>query len=652
MQKFKVSLLLSSLLLALPVYAQSVVTSVEFTPTPAPVSAEERSRFYTRSSAIVTYRDGAKKVFPMAYQTLYRSGDKFANNAAGLIVDKAGRPILRSAANAEGEIAQGPFYSFSPDANSLLGIQNGKDSASLITHFEYSTDAPNVDSAKPPVSLYGQLPAAIYQARILQDKKTGLLHVTALNNVDASASDGIWTPCGASQTPWGTHLGGEEYEPNAKEFETVPFEAMNLYTATPGKTAQAGGSNPYAYGYKFEVSVADSGTSTDKQALVKHYAMGRLANELGDVMPDQRTVYMGDDGRDTVMFMFVADQAGKLSAGTLYAAIWMQVFAANGGQAGLRWIPLGHASDDEVHQLVQSGLRFSDIFEVVSVLEVKANPEKYSDFKAVYAYPGTGKEVAHLEYLKLKAGQEKAAAFLESRRYAAMLGATSEFTKMEGVTHNTRDKRLYIAMSYIEKGMVDKLNEDRAQDDINLEGDPKDLVCGAVYEATLGGGEHDLQGNKIDSLWVASSIQALVTGGKKPFGQTYGELDKCDTDRIANPDNLKYSESMRTLFISEDSGNHLNNFVWAYNVDRKQSTRIFSAPIGGENTGLQVVEDWNGYAYLMSNIQHPAAVEDLKQYPDAIKNGLGSKISQKGIVGYISGLPAVSNSVNKLKRSH
>lgn len=633
MKKLPISLLLSSLLLSVSVQAAPSVKSVEFTPTPVPASAEERSSFYTRSSAIVTYSNGAKKVFPLSYQTLYRSGDKIGDSYAGLIVDKAGKPILRSAATAEGEMAQGPFYSYSPDANSLLGIKNG--SASLVTHFEYSTEAPNVETGKSAVPLYGQLPAAINLAKIVQNKQSGRLQVTALSNIDASVSDGIWIPCGASQTPWGTHLGGEEYEPNAKEFETEPFQPMNLYAATLGKTAKQGGSNPYAYGYKFEVSV------TGKPALVKHYSMGRLANELGDVMPDKRTVYMGDDGRDTVMFMYVADKAGQLTAGTLYAAIWMQVSAVNGGQAGLRWIPLGHASDDEVHQLVKSGIHFSDIFEVASPAEVKADPQKYSQFKPVFVYPGTGRENGHLEYLKLKPGQEKAAAFLESRRYAALLGATSEFTKMEGVTHNTRDKRLYIAMSYIEKGMVDKLNEDRARDDINLEGDAKDLSCGAVYEARMRGGEVDLDGGKIDSAWVASSISALVTGAKKPFGQQYGELDKCDSDRIANPDNLKYSEAMRTLFIGEDSGNHLNNFVWAYNVDAKQATRIFSAPIGGENTGLQVVEDWNGHAYLMSNIQHPAAREDLSKYPAAIKDELAAKVSQKGVVGYIGGLPGI-----------
>ena len=314
-----------------------------------------------------------------------------------------------------------------------------------------------------------------------------------LNNVDASASDGIWTPCAGSLTPWGTHLGGEEYEPNAKEFENEPLQAMNLYTGTLGKTAQAGGSNPYAYGYKFEVSVDDKGAVAFCQALCD----GRLANELGDVMPDRRTVYMGDDGRDTVMFMFVADKAGQTDGGLrCMRRSGCKCPRPTAARPELRWIPLGHASEDEVHKLIQGGIRFSDIFEVASPGDVKANPAKFSDFKPVYVYAGTGKEVAHLEYLKLKPGMEKAAAFLESRRYAALLGATSEFTKMEGVTHNARDKRLYVAMSYVEKSMVDKLNEDRPRDDINLEGDAKDMACGAVYEASLKGGERDLDGRQ------------------------------------------------------------------------------------------------------------------------------------------------------------
>lgn len=635
----KKSALLLSLLASLSVHAESQVAQVEFTPTFAPVTDTERTSYYTQSSVIVTYKNGSKKSFPLSYQALYHSGDKFGGEQAGLIVDKNSKPISRSAPNAEGEVAQGPFISFAPDANTLLGVRNGISSAYLMTHYEYNTEAPNVDASKSAVQLYGQLPAAIYKAKVEQDKRTGKLRVVDLNNVDAVAIDGIWTPCAASLTPWGTHLGGEEYEPNAKEYEYEPLQAMNLYTNTLGKKAQEGGANPYSYGYKFELSVSENGSSK----LVKHYAMGRLANELGDVMPDKRTVYMGDDGRDTVMFMFVADKPNLIDAGTLYAAIWMSTTSVNGGKAMLRWIPLGHASDDEIHKIISSGIRFSDIFEIATPLEFQSSPERFKEYKPVYVYAGTGKEAAHLEYLKLKKGQEKAAAFLESRRYAAYLGATSEFTKMEGVTHNARDKNLYLAISYIEKGMVDKQSEDRLRDDINLEGDAKDMACGAVYEANMRGGELDLDGHLIDSEWVATKIQVLVSGAKKPFSQAYGEFDKCDTDRIANPDNIKFSESMRTLFIGEDSGNHLNNFLWAYNVDQKQAkpVRIFSAPLGGENTGLQVVENWNGHSYLMSNIQHAAATDDLKSYPSAVKDSLGAQADKRGIVGYIGGLPSM-----------
>ena len=82
--------------------------------------------------------------------------------------------------------------------------------------------------------------------------------------------------------------------------------------------------------------------------------------------------------------------------------------------------------------------------------------------------------------------------------------------------------------------------------------------------------------------------------------------NSANPDKIANPDNLKYSEAMRTLFIGEDSGNHVNNFLWAYNVDTKQLSRILSCPAGAESTGLHAVDDLNGFSYIMSNFQHPA----------------------------------------------
>ena len=50
--------------------------------------------------------------------------------------------------------------------------------------------------------------------------------------------------------------------------------------------------------------------------------MGRISHELVQVMPDNRTVLMGDDYTNGGLFMFVADEEKDLSAGTLYVAKW------------------------------------------------------------------------------------------------------------------------------------------------------------------------------------------------------------------------------------------------------------------------------------------------------------------------------------------
>ena len=88
-----------------------------------------------------------------------------------------------------------------------------------------------------------------------------------------------------------------------------------------------------------------------------------------------------------------------------------------------------------------------------------------------------------VEYLKLKPGKEKAAAFLETRRYAAMLGATTEFNKMEGVALNEKDKKVYIAISDQSKAMEkDSTGKDPA-DHIQL---PK-IKAGVTYQLDLRG---------------------------------------------------------------------------------------------------------------------------------------------------------------------
>ena len=80
---------------------------------------------------------------------------------------------------------------------------------------------------------------------------------------------------------------------------------------------------------------------------------------------DEKTAYLSDDGTNVGFYMYVADTARDLSAGTLYAAKWIQTSAVdtNGGSADIQWIKLGHATDAELKAIVAAGPKFSDIFD-------------------------------------------------------------------------------------------------------------------------------------------------------------------------------------------------------------------------------------------------------------------------------------------------
>jgi hypothetical protein len=104
---------------------------------------------------------------------------------------------------------------------------------------------------------------------------------------------------------------------------------------------------------------------------------------------------------------------------------------------------------------------------------------------------------------------------------------------------------------------------------------------------------------------------------------------------------------LRTLFIGEDSGRHVNNYLWAYNIDTGKLSRILSVPAGAESTGLQAVDNINGFAYVMSNFQHPGEYistmdADLEAAVDPLINEYWNNKRKAGI-GYISGIPAIQN---------
>jgi len=562
---------------------KAILNSVSFSPMAAPTLADPAAMATTTVGSVLSahFSDGTRTDFRLSYAPFFITGDLVPDGRGGQVLaggyhDIHGRPIIdRSVASQERQ-----FFSDSPDGTSLLRVPGARvegvkgQPVFAVVQFEYTSKARDGKTA-----MYGKLPSPIAVLTLDQDPATGRLKLVKYHNVDTSGVHGLWITCGASLSPWNTHLSSEEYEPDAfaaRDRNHLDDFSRHLY----GDPARA---NPYHYGHLPEVTVRPDGTASIR----KHYCLGRLSHELVQVMPDERTVLMGDDATNSGYFVFVADRPRDLSAGTLYVARVGAGFSLDpaAAAASLGWIRLGHASSAEI-------LRLADTLQARDILDLATSDPGDASYRRIVAN-------GRIEWIRVRPGMEQAAAFLETHRYAAYVGASMGFTKMEGTTVNVRDKLAYSALQNIEKSMV-------AGDPLNVPGNgvavPKALKAGAVMVLSLKGGLKDESGAAIDSDWMPADLKALLTGedmGADALGNT------ARVDRIANPDNLKFSEQMRTLFIGEDSSQHVNNFLWAYQIDTRQLARVMSVPAGAESTGLHAVDELNGWTYIMSNFQHP-----------------------------------------------
>ena len=580
--------------------------------------------------------------YGIGYKTLLRSGDQpgqgielsedWQGTRFGGLIDIEGNPVLQE--DGTQRVSQ------SNDFSSLLDL--GKDEGLwMVSHFE-------------------DRPAAMYLTKLHQDEETGELSPIKTRPIDFSGVRGGWVHCAGSVTPWTTHLGSEEYEPDARMFGTDPltgtafpsgikytydeddggstiavedtyYSAMLDYVGGSDNAAQL---NPYDYGWPVEVKVKNGHGDTE---VTKHYAMGRMALELAYVMPDRRTVYLTDDGTNVGLFMFVADHKGDLSAGALYAAKWVQQdcagYPANAPSAGcadLEWIPLGHATSDEIEGYLvgDAKLTFADLFDAHIPYSDDACDEGYT-LVAKGHEATTGN--TYKECLRLKPGMETAASRLETRRYAAVLGATTEWRKMEGMTFDRAGGKLYLARSEVENGMEDIAAQPRYNialaDHIDVEAND----CGAVYAMDVGWNE------QIGTKYLAKNM----------YGEVAGILDgvspnKCNLAGIANPDNLTFINGYNTLIIGEDTGSgHQNDVIWSYNLDTQDLTRILSTPYGSETTSPYWYPNINGFGYLMAVTQHPYGESDSEQYI------IGS-MADRAYTGYVGPFPAMGRG----KRGH
>ncbi len=484
-------------------------------------------------------------------------------------------------------------YGAGPDHTSLL---QKEDQLFSITHLECSI-------------------GGAYISKLKQDHR-GNLHVQWFKNIDFSAVGGTAVGCAGVTTPWQTHLGSEEYENDmaSATIKNPSIAGAHRYLHI-NPTKQSIQTLGYNQGWITQITPLDLKGNTHVE---KHYAMGRFSHELAFVMPDEKTVYLSDDGTNGAFFMFIADEKRNFNAGTLYAAKW-EPSSLKDKLATLSWISLGHANQNEIQVYLKSAPRFEELFEKRAFQN--GCDEGFRSVNTAKTGP---------ECLKLRPGHAILASRLESRRYAAYLGATTEFKKAEGMAFDASRDRLYLSISVVSSGMEDYAKQGKSHQGYD-EGGSNDIQlpynpCGMILEFTLA--SDPLR----HSDYIATQASPLLEGVPKYYPRpTHHQFNSCDVTTPANPDNISMLADSSYLAIGEDSKGHEKDRLWILNTHTKKLQEVAKAPLGAEFTSTYWHKDIQGYSYLFSVIQHPYGEKDW--LVDHTQKAI-SPSERRSIIGY------------------
>lgn len=435
------------------------------------------------------------------YQAIGRSGDTFSGAlpfGLGATVNAAGTALVRESQD--------------PDFNAFIPSNADGSEGYLFTAFE-------------------NRPGAMSRLSVAR-QSTGTWAVNNAMNIDFSAVAGTMINCFGTVTPWGTPLTSEE---NYEAENTVNWNNTAYSSGYPNYAdvqfiqQYLGGTfpNPYDYGYIVEITSPTAAAPIP----VKHYVLGRVAHENVVVMPDKKTVYITDDGGDKGFYKFVADHAGDLSAGTLYAAKLTQDASSDTSKAGfdIDWIKLGSSNNAEIESWIN---QYDGI-----------NESNFVEGQTSYI---TDAEIT--DWAVNNTGDDRYA-FIETLRAAKAKGASVEFRKMEGININYAGVAngtvpfMYVAMSEVSKGMSDSTGDIRLQEN----------KCGAVYRFG------------IMSDYNVSRMDPVLVGGVYDSSATE---NACSVDGISNPDNLIVLNDGRVI-VGEDTSKHVNNMIWLFNPQGK-----------------------------------------------------------------------------------
>ncbi|MED5238417.1 MAG: alkaline phosphatase PhoX [Pseudomonadota bacterium] len=476
---------------------QNLPTDLEPVSVPDPASAE------AMTTRVATGR----------FQVLGREGDDFAG----------GLPFgLGNIVSADG--STGIKQSNDPDFNAFITTGDNGNSGYLFTAWE---DRPGGMS------------------RMELSKVGDEWFVNNAMNIDFSNVNGTMINCFGSVSPWGTPLTSEE---NYEAENTAHWNDSNYSGGYPSYSDvqkiqdYLGGTfpNPYDYGYIVEITQPADASPVP----VKHFTLGRVAHENPIIMPDEKTVYLTDDGGNKGFYKFVADTAGDLSSGTLYAAKATQDDETDSSIAGfdLEWIELGSSTNSVLEAAIDE---YDDIDESDFVADANSyiTDQQIND----WAESKLGQDLDGMNGIATSPFSDDRVAFLETLKASEALGATVEFNKMEGININYQGAGdgsipyMYVGLTDITGAMTDDAG------DIQVSSNP----CGIMYRLPL---EADFDVSRMEPVLAGGPFDGSATGSQ------------CSDDNISRPDNVYVLNDGRVL-IGEDSSKHVNNMLWIYNPE-------------------------------------------------------------------------------------
>lgn len=347
----------------------------------------------------------------------------------------------------------------------------------------------------------------------------------SVDNTDVTMLDfgpyGTIANCFGSVSPWGTPLTSEEWgnfgdntaDWNNPDPGVDPYgnrDMLALYTSPSANSAGDAAVFPNTYRYHYIVEITEP---TGSPTPVKHYAMGRFEHENSIVMPDRKTVYLSQDDSRGVLFKFVADNPGDLSAGTLYAARLQQDAGSSEPLTtgfDITWIELAHGDNASIDGWIADydDINYSDFVTGQSNYLTDADAEAWAAGEGNYPSVADGGG-------STTAGQpmDDRIAFLESRKAARAKGATAEWQKFEGIYINQKRAQeavegidrvpgeevtnayVYFAIADMDNAMID------SDGDMRLSARVKD--CGGVYRMKLEAPNYDV--SRIEPVVMGST---------------------------------------------------------------------------------------------------------------------------------------------------